>query len=76
MAPLTRLHGRHFRHIPVSQGLIKLICILKHCEKWRERERVSDLDNVGNKEDGRQEGGHHSLVYMSDTFDTFQSPKG
>ena len=42
------------------------------CEKWaafpntvksgeRERERVSDMDNVGNKEDDRQEGGRHSL---------------
>ena len=60
--------------------MIKLIGILKHCEKWREREvgggRVSDMDNVGNKkEDDRQEGGHHSLC-MFVTFDTSQSPKG
>ncbi len=38
--------------------------------------RVSDMDNVGNKEDDRQEGGHHSLYSMSVTFDTSQSPKG
>ena len=56
--------------------MIKLFCLIKHCEKWRERERVSDMDNVGNKEDDRQEGGRHSLAYMVVTFDTSQSPKG
>ena len=42
----------------------------------RERERVSDMDNVGNKEDDRQEGGQHSLLSMAVTLDTSQSPKG
>ena len=59
--------------------MIKLRCMVKHCEKWqeRERERVSDIDNVGNKEDDRQEqGGHHSLPPMFPTLDTSQSPKG
>ena len=36
---LTLNHFHHFRHVPVTQGLIKLISMCKHCEKWGERER-------------------------------------
>ena len=69
-----------------AERLGKGVFLRKHCEKWGERERerdrekgggrVSDMDKVGNKEDDRQEGGHHSLPLMSVTLDTSQSPKG
>ena len=55
-APLTLIHVSHTRHIPVSQGLIKLICPIKHCEKWREIEREGQLDGQDGQQGGRQTG--------------------